>query len=667
MAVPKDGDQQRAMPATNEGHRNLRGIATVVTAAALAWSALVAGSVYLGQGRETGPGARVAAGLGDAVRTILEAPVTTTAGHAVLWAAGLGLIGAGGVRARRRARACMAENARRRLVAQAFDESSEAMVITDTAGRITAVNRAFTEITGYAADEVVGQDPRFLRSGRHDAAFYDRLQAALAGEGGWRGEVWQRRKNGEVFPATLAISALRDGEERTGHHIGIFSDISRQKRDADRIRFLACYDGLTGLPNRTLLADRVAKAIARARREGTRIALLFLDLDGFKRTSDALGHVIGDTLLRRIGERLKETVRDADTLARFGGDEFVLLLSELDDVGHAAIAAQRCLGALATPLRVESQEITVTLSIGISTYPDDGDTFDALLRNADTAMYNAKEAGGNAYRFFTAGMDARAASRAVIGNRLRRALEQHELELHYQPQADLATGEIIGVEALARWHHPELGVVPPAEFIPIAEETGLIGALGSWVLKEACRQAIEWQRAGLPHVAIAVNVSALQLRSPDFLGAVQQALRESGLEAHWLEIELTESVLMHEAESTLSTLRSLGALGIRIAVDDFGTGYSSLAYLRRLPIDKLKIDRSFVRDLGAETDASVIVSTIVRMAHSLKLKVLAEGVESSEQVTLLRAQGCDEMQGYWLARPLPADAFAEYFRERHAA
>jgi diguanylate cyclase (GGDEF)-like protein/PAS domain S-box-containing protein len=594
-------------------------------------------------------------------------PVTISTGHALLWLAGVALIAAAGARARRRALACIAASGHRRLVAQAFDETSEAIVITDAQGKVTAVNHAFTEITGYDVADAIGRDPRFLRSGRHDDAFYAQIHEALASEGHWRGEIWHRRKNGELFPAWLAISRLRDEAGRSDHHIGIFSDITRQKRDAERIRFLAYYDPLTGLPNRTLLADRIAKAIARSHRQGSRLALLFLDLDGFKQINDSLGHLTGDTLLRMIGERLKQTIRDADTLARFGGDEFVLLLAEVDDVGHACAAAQRCLDALATPLRIDAQEIGVTPSIGISVYPDDGDNFDLLVRNADTAMYHAKEAGRNQFRFFTAGMNAKAVSRTAIGNRLRRALEQGELTLHYQPQADLATGEVLGVEALARWHDAQLGAVPPTEFIPIAEEMGLIGALGTWVLREACRQAIEWQRLGLPHVAIAVNVSALQLRSPDFLGIVQHALRESGLDAHWLELELTESVLMYEAEATLATLRSLSALGIRIAIDDFGTGYSSLAYLRRLPIDKLKIDRSFVRDLGVDPDASVIVATIIRMAHSLKLKVIAEGVESSEHVTLLRTQGCDEMQGYWLGRPLPAETFAEYIRARPAA
>ncbi len=655
------------MPAATEGHRTLRGITLLVLFAALAWSALVAGSAYLTGVPQVAVPANVTASLREAIRVIVGLPVTLGTGHGLLWLAGVTLIATAGIRARRRARACIAANGHRRLVAQAFDETSEAIVITNAQGQVTAVNRAFTEITGYDVADALGRDPRFLRSGRHDDAFYAQIRESLASAGHWRGEIWHRRKNGELFPSWLAISRLRDEAGLSDHHIGIFSDISRQKRDAERIRFLAYYDPLTGLPNRTLLADRVAKAIARSNRQGSRLALLFLDLDGFKHINDSFGHLTGDTLLRMIGERLKQTIRDADTLARYGGDEFVLLLAEVDDVDHACAAAQRCLDSLSTPLCIDGQKIGVTPSIGISVYPEDGDSFDLLVRNADTAMYHAKEAGRNQFRFFTSGMNEKAVSRAAIGNRLRLALEQNELTLHYQPQADLATGEVLGVEALTRWHDTQLGTVPPAEFIPIAEEMGLIGALGAWVLREACRQAVEWQHRGLPHVAIAVNVSALQLRSPDFLGIVQLALRESGLDAHWLELELTESVLMHEAEATLATLRSLSALGIRIAVDDFGTGYSSLAYLRRLPIDKLKIDRSFVSDLGVDPDASVIVATIIRMAHSLKLKVLAEGVENSEHVTLLRSQGCDEMQGYWLGRPLPAETFAEYIRARQAA
>jgi diguanylate cyclase (GGDEF)-like protein/PAS domain S-box-containing protein len=588
--------------------------------------------------------------------------------HGAIWLAGLGMIGFTRSRARRQIVTHRDDLRRRRVSEQVFDQTTEGIVITDAERRIVSVNRAFTEITGFPAEEAIGRHPEdLLQSGRHDAELYRQIETSLAEHGSWRGEMWHRRKNGEVYPEWLAISPVRDGSGRPEHYIAIFSDITQQKRDAERIRFLAYYDALTGLPNRTLLADRTAKAIAAAERSGTRIALLFMDLDGFKHVNDSLGHVLGDILLQRVAQRLGQQTRRSDTLARFGGDEFVLLLTDVEGPESIAIAARRCLDALSTPFPLDGHDIDITTSIGISVYPDDGDTLDALVKNADMAMYQAKESGRNQFHFFEAAMNARATSRATLGNDLRRALERDELLLHYQPQAEISSGEIVGVEALVRWQHPQRGMISPAEFIPVAEEIGLIGRLGEWVLNEACRQAVAWQRAGLPHMPVAVNLSALQLRSPDFLDRVRSALQTAGLDAHWLELELTESVLMHQVDSVMQTLAGLSALGIRIAIDDFGTGYSSLAYLRRLSIDKLKIDRSFIRDLSVDPEDALIVATIIRMAHSLRLKVIAEGVEASEQLATLRAQGCDEIQGYHLSRPLPPDALAEFLRERFAA
>ena len=588
--------------------------------------------------------------------------------HATIWLVGLGITGIIRSRARWAVITRRDDLRRRRVSARVFDMTTEGIVVTDAEQRIISVNRAFSEITGFGAEEALGRDPEgLLQSGLHDAEFLRQIERSLAELGYWRGEVWHRRKSGEVYPEWLAISLVRDGNGRPEHYIRIFSDITQQKRDAERIRFLAYYDGLTSLPNRTLLADRAAKAIATAQRNGSRVALLFMDLDGFKHVNDSLGHLVGDTLLRLVGERLAQHARRSDTLARFGGDEFVVLLTEVEGPDTVAIAAQRCLDALMAPFDLEGRDIDITTSIGISLFPDDGDTLEALVKNADTAMYQAKESGRNQFRFFEAAMNARVTSRATLGNDLRRALERGELLLYYQPQAEIASGEIVGAEALVRWQHPKLGLVPPADFIPLAEEIGLIGRLGDWVLNEACRQAVAWQRSGLPHIPVAVNLSALQLRSADFLDSVRRALHAAGLDAHWLELELTESVLMHQTESVMQTLHGLSELGIRIAIDDFGTGYSSLAYLRRLAIDKLKIDRSFIRDLGIDPEDSLIVATIIRMAHSLRLKVIAEGVEGSEQLAALRAQGCDEIQGYHLSRPLPADALEEFLRQRFAA
>jgi len=664
-------------PSSEHSERELRAITGMALLALLGWTLVVGGSILWNlwyERQEHRALAEIEISLGvpqEHIAGHMEADRQLLTGlgltHGVIWLLGAGMIGFARSRARRHVLEWRDDSQRRRLSAQVFDQTAEGIVITDTERRIISVNRAFTEITGYPAEEVLGRDPKLLQSGRHDGEFYRQLWQQLEDEGLWRGEIWNRRKNGELYPEWLAINVVRDADGRPEHYIGIFSDISRQKRDAERIRFLAYYDALTGLPNRTLLADRVGKAIAAAKRHQKRLALLFMDLDGFKHINDSLGHLAGDNVLRLVGERLKRLTRSSDTLARFGGDEFVLLLNDVAGPEGIAAVARRCVDSLAEPLELDGQEIRITPSIGISVCPNDGDTLDTLVKNADTAMYHAKAAGRNQYRFFEAEMNARVISRAKLGNALRRAIEGGELLLHYQPQADIVTGEIVGLEALVRWQHPELGLVSPADFVPVAEELGLIGLLGDWVLNETCRQAVAWQRAGLPHLPVAVNLSALQLRSPTFLQDVRQALATSGLDAHWLEFELTESVLMEQAETAVQALSGLGELGIRVAIDDFGTGYSSLAYLRRLAIDKIKIDRSFVRDLGVDAEDTVIVSTIIRMAHSLKLRVIAEGVETSEQLATLRAHGCDEIQGYYLSRPLPPDTLADFVQERCAA
>ena len=548
------------------------------------------------------------------------------------------------------------ENARElKLAAQVFESGNEGMVITDGDNRIITVNQAFTRITGYRPEEVVGQNPAIFSSGRHDADFYRQMWHQLRDTGAWSGEIWNRRKDGSLYPEWLNISSVRDEGGQASHYIAAFSDITERKAAEAQVRHLAEYDALTNLPNRVLLQDRLGQAIAAARRAGSCLALLFLDLDRFKNINDSLGHTVGDQVLCQVGERLLTAVRASDTVSRLGGDEFVLLLPLLESPAQAASVAEKLLHTLATPLAIDDYELAVTPSIGIAVFPEDGEDGDTLLKNADAAMYVAKESGRNNYQYFTAAMNARVSQRLLLENNLRQALARQELALHYQPQYDLHSGTLVGCEALLRWRQPEQGLIPPDRFIPVAEETGLILPIGQWVLREACRQAQAWQDAGLPPLVVAVNISAVQFRQANLAALVQEALAASGLSPCWLELELTESMLMEDGERHTQTLAQLKAMGIRLALDDFGTGYSSLAYLKRFSLDKLKIDRSFIRDLPQDADDAAITTAIIGMARDLGLETLAEGVETEQQWSFLAERGCAQMQGFLRARPMPAD------------
>lgn len=549
-----------------------------------------------------------------------------------------------------------------RLAAAVYEQSAEGILVSDRDNCIVMVNRAFTEVTGYTLDEIRGQNPRILSSGRHDRDFYRSLWASLREIGHWQGEIWNRRKNGEVYPEWLGITALRDAENQIGHYIGIFNDVSVRKAAEEKIQYLAHHDPLTGLPNRMLLQDRLRQALARAARHHQRVAVLLLDLDRFKTINDSLGHAVGDRLLQGFGQRLSDLVSDDDTVCRRGGDEFVIVLSDLPRAEEAGQLAGKILSTLSQPLEIEGYALASSASIGISLFPTDGQDTETLLRNADLAMYRAKEHGRNNFQFFTADLTAGTLERLHIEHRLRQVIEQGGLALHYQPQIALATGEIIGMEALVRWTDPDLGTISPMRFIGVAEESGLIVPLGRWVLRAACRAARGWQSRGLPPTPVAVNISALQFARPDFESVVAAALAESGLEPRWLELELTESILMAEAGQVLETLGALKRLGVRLSIDDFGTGYSSLSYLRRFAPDKLKIDRSFVRELGGgdNGDATAIVQTIIALAKSLRLATLAEGVETVEQHGMLREYGCDGIQGDLISRPLAEEAMGDY-------
>jgi diguanylate cyclase (GGDEF)-like protein/PAS domain S-box-containing protein len=542
-----------------------------------------------------------------------------------------------------------------RLSACVFEASADAIMITDADTRIVSVNRAFEAITGYRADEAIGKTPTLLRSGQHDAGFYAEMWGNLKRDGRWRGEIWNRRKDGEVYPEWLSISAVRDDSGRLSSYVAIFSDQSDRKEQERKIEDLAHYDPVTHLPNPVLLRERFGWVAANAVRQKTRFALMLLDLDHFKTVNDTLGHSIGDRLLERTAARFRGRLRDGDFLARQGGDEFIALLPELHDAQDAARLAERLLEETQKPIEIDGRELFVTPSIGISVYPDDGSDFETLRRCADLAMYHAKTSGRNNCQFFTTGMNARAVERLAIESRLRRGIARDELVLHYQPQVHAVTGVRVGYEALVRWQSPELGLVPPVSFIGIAEEAGLIGALGGWVLKAACRQARAWQDAGRAAVPVAVNVSPLQFAREDFVDEVRAALSESGLDPTHLELELTEGTLMHDTARAQKMLVLLRDLGVRLSIDDFGTGYSSLSYLKRFPLDALKIDKSFTHGIGLDPDDESIIEAVVSIAHKLRLSVVAEGIETEAQLLFLRALGCDSVQGYFTGRPAPAE------------
>jgi diguanylate cyclase (GGDEF)-like protein/PAS domain S-box-containing protein len=547
-----------------------------------------------------------------------------------------------------------ATEANLRLWATVFENSAEAVMIADPDNRIISVNGAFTRITGFSAEEVVGKTPNIVVLSGQDTGFLRDQRHKLETQGSWQGEVWDRRKNGEIYPKWFGITAVKDAAGKLAHYVAIFSDISERKAAEAKIEFLAHHDALTGLPNRVLLRDRLEQALTHADRSHTHVALLFLDLDRFKTINDSLGHSVGDKLLRAAVGRIATCTRDTDTISRLGGDEFVIVLTELPDAELAATIAQKIIDAMHAPVDIDGNRLTTSFSIGISLYPEDGRDFDTLLKKADTAMYHAKETGRNIYRFFTEQMNVHTLERLMVQNRMRQALDRNEFVLEYQPQIDLATDRVFGVEALIRWDNPELGRIGPDRFIPIAEESGQILALGEWVLHAACRQAQTWHQAGL-RLTMAVNISALQMQQPGFADTVTKVLAATGFNPAKLELELTESVLIQNAEHTLDTARRLKAMGVMISIDDFGTGYSSLSYLKRFSIDRIKIDRSFIRDILTDPEDAAIVRAIIQMARSLNLKTLAEGVETREQLDYLRNEHCEEVQGYYYARPLPPD------------
>ncbi|MCA1989688.1 MAG: PAS domain S-box protein, partial [Desulfarculus sp.] len=548
------------------------------------------------------------------------------------------------------------------LLAKVFENTIEGISVTDTRGTIQMVNPGFTHITGYSAEEVLGRNPRVLKSDRHDAEFYAAMWRDIVENGHWSGEIWNRRKSGEAYPEWLTISVIKDAAGEPTHYVAVFHDITEIKRSEEQIRHQAYHDALTGLPNRQLFNDRLEMALSRARRGGESLAVVFLDLDHFKTINDSLGHAVGDLLLQEVAQRLKRSVRQEDTVCRLGGDEFIMILPELGEVDQAVAVAGRIIEDLEKPFSLRGHELYITCSIGITIYPNDGDDLETLVKNADMAMYRAKEQGRNTYRLFTPAMNQRARQRQEMLSALRRAVERDEFLVHYQPQVDLFTEQVVGIEALVRWRPPSGEMIPPDQFIPLAEETGLILSIGQKVLEAACRQTAEWARQGHYRLRLAVNLSARQFNQPDLVERIAGVLEQTGLAPAMLELEITESTAMANLDATSGTLRRLHALGLTLSLDDFGTGYSSLNYLRRFAIDLLKIDRSFIKDLPSDSDAATITEAIVSMAHTLRLKVIAEGVETREQLNFLRNLGCDYVQGFLYSRPLPAEELAVLLR-----
>ncbi len=549
------------------------------------------------------------------------------------------------------------------LAANIFEEGDEAIMIASPAQIILKVNKAFTKITGYSVDEAVGQKTSLLKSGKQNAAFYLQLWETLKITHYWQGELWNKRKNGEIYPQWLSIFEQCNIRHEIEHYIAVFSDITDRKTAETRIHFMAHYDALTGLANRVLLHEKINEAIDQSLGKNDSFAVMMLDLDNFKVINDSLGHSIGDELLKEVARRLLECTRIEDSVARLGGDEFVILLLDLghhktETADNAAQVAEKVLYSLAQPITLDNHHLHITTSIGIAINTD-ADNASLLIKYADNALYSAKALGRNNYQFYSMEMNATANFRLMVENELRHALEHSQLELYYQPQVDIKTNRISSAEALLRWHHPKKGIISPASFIPIAEKTGLIVLVGTWVIKAACLQIAEWNNLQLtnPIDYLAVNVSARQFIQQNFVELVINTINETGINANQLEIELTEGVLIYDVDDTLKKLQTLKELGVRIAVDDFGTGYSSLSYLKRFPLNVLKIDKSFIDTVTTDSSDSVIVQTIIMLAKGLEISVIAEGVETEQQLEFLRLRECDAFQGYFCSPPVPNAAF----------
>ncbi len=553
--------------------------------------------------------------------------------------------------------------AKLRQSATVFESTLEGVFITDKNCKILDVNQSFIDITGYDRHESIGATPNILNSGKQDKDFFDEMWRSIKETGQWRGEIWNKRQNQTVFPAWLTISTVKNTDDDVVNYVAVFTDITEIKQSQSELSFLAHHDTLTSLPNRFFFNQKLEEALNHAKRINSKLAILFIDLDRFKNINDSFGHTAGDHLLIHLAEGLKNTIRQDDTVARISGDEFIILFEDVKSTETIVGAVEKIMDVFSSAFTIEDHSIHITASIGISLFPLDGTNATDLVRNADAAMYRAKDEGRNTYQFYTRELTTKAFERVIMETELREALVKKEFHLHYQPQIDLHTKRLIGLEVLLRWHHPRLESVSPDQFIPLAEDSGLINPIGEWVLQEACQQAKTWMDQGYSFGRIAVNISGVQVNKGQLIDIVNKTLLETGLPATSLELEVTESIIMKQAEHAIIQLSELRELGILLSIDDFGTGYSSLSYLKQLPIHKLKIDRSFVCDILEDSDDRAIINAIIAMGKSLGLAVIAEGVENIEQEQYLLSSGCSEAQGFHYSKPVgPDELVKKYFK-----
>lgn len=558
-----------------------------------------------------------------------------------------------------------------KIVRTIFEQCGDGLIITDSENRIIHANQSVTKITGYTIDELLGKNPDVFKSQRQGVRFYQSMWKSLRSSNTWHGGIWNRIKDGSIVPMWLSISCMRNSQGKVMNYFGIFNRVSEQDRQSTSDEHLRYYDALTDLPNRFLFQDRLHHTLLRAGRNHEHVEVMLMDIDNLKLFNESMGHQTGDELIKTLAERLASSIRKGETFARIGGDEFAVILADIPDALTAGksgtAAAERITRSLREPLTVGGIPQFVSVCIGITVYPDDAEDSSGLLSDAESAMYHAKKHGPGSYQFYAAHMNARAKERVTILNQLHTALQHDEFSLHFQPQIHAGTGKITGLEALLRWNNPELGNVSPAQFIPLLEESRLILPVGEWVLTEALGQYKQWQTAGIAPPRIAINISARQFDERNLATVIGEALKFSEVDSHSVEIEITESMIMANSDRAVQILHELKSLGVDIAIDDFGTGYSSMAYLKRFPLDRLKIDRSFVQDITNDTDDAAITTAIIALAHNLSLQVIAEGVETEEQLSFLRKHDCEEIQGYFFSRPLPPDECTRFLAQAQSA